>query len=189
MKHMYPRSIINRDKFRDKFREFLWAYHEREKFLKSIESMRYCDWVIHKKLLEERGNLVYTIIGRGNGKWATIDRYLDLLLEGKDVVVTQPRGGYRYDYKRFKEIVTDRDLWLPRLETERDKYINDLLKKHTDDSIRKIFMTTTGDNFNWKPIVRHDDHIYFYEQYAIDPFCALTPNGMVNLEVSDNESG
>lgn len=187
MRSMYPRSIIDRGKLRD----YLWAYHEREKFLKSIESSRYCDWVIHKKLLEERGKRVYTIIRRGNGKWATIDRYLDLLLEGKEVVVARRKDIPELvkPNKRFEDVIIDKDLYFSNPVNERfaeeiGEYVHKEFRKRLMSEPIK-WETCNPYLMDWGPIVRHDSYIFDNKKYMLDPCWRFYPDGRIDLmEVS-----
>ena len=79
---MYPNTII----CRDKLRKYLHFHHERDEFIKGLSKMRHCDWVIHKKLSDERNKVKYLYLARGNGKWAVVDKYIDFMINGDDMV-------------------------------------------------------------------------------------------------------
>ena len=109
---IYPHTII----CRDKLRKYLHFHHERDEFIKGLSKMRHCDWVIHKKLSDERNKVKYLYLARGNGKWATIDKYInsyfDLIINAKierayrkepvldhDIVPINPCYGHTYDFE------------------------------------------------------------------------------------------
>lgn len=150
---MYMRKIIDDEKFR----LYCALRREKEKFIKSLDIMRHCEWVIHKKLLDERRKRFYTYIGRGNGKWATIDRYLELLQEGRGVTVIHPRGGYprptKNDVDRFVQTVADYGL------SGRDslnEYFINKIKEHFDKSLLYPY---DKPEIQWKPVIRHDSKL------------------------------
>lgn len=70
-----------------KYRKYLNMRKERERILKETRYVCHSAWNIHRKLYDERFRKVYLYLGRGNGHWRMLDRYLDLLESGRNVEV------------------------------------------------------------------------------------------------------
>lgn len=153
---LYPPSRI----YRDKLRKYLHFRNERAEFEKSLNEMRYCDWVIHKKLSEERGQRACFYAARGNGKWSLIDRYLNLLTEGKDVInaFEKPKQVTK------KEPVLDYDIYNTNspLAEAFEKYIREQCRTKTKKPVRDILspLNPCYGHYIWEPKIRTDAYAY-----------------------------
>lgn len=87
----------------DNYRTFLELRKERDKFLKSLTKVRYCDYIVDRKLVEAGGvgKAVYIYPARGSGRNTSINRVVELIESGRDVkfvrasdICTKPNRSY-----------------------------------------------------------------------------------------------
>lgn len=131
---------------------------ERDKFLKDLRETRYCDWVIHKKLLEAGGlgDTVYIYPARGGGRlYPQLELYKNLMEEGRDVKVVKVHDR-PLNVEKFKEVILDRDLYRSG---PIDRYRADALGEYLHESMRKYLQK---ERENWKPIIQTTSSVYDY---------------------------
>lgn len=169
----------------DKFRTYLDLRSQKEKFLKSVETMRYRDWVIHKKLLEAGGlgDTVYIHPARGGGRlYPQLELYKKLMEEGRDVKVVNVRDR-PLNVEKFKEVVLDRDLYRSG---PIDRYHADALGEYLHEFMRKY---RQKERENWKPIIRTTASVYddpYTKQWLWDVYMRY---GSISKGVSDETLG
>lgn len=173
------KSILPRLIDCDKFRTYLDLRSQKEKCLKSIATTRYCDWVIHKKLLEAGGlgDTVYIYPARGGGRlYPQLELYKKLMEEGRDVKVVKVHDR-PLNVEKFKEVVLDRDLWCSnpmneRLAEQLGEYVRDFYRKRITHDLETRWHTCNPCEF--KPRVDTDAYIYDYK-YIYDNWSLVGP--------------
>lgn len=123
---------------------------ERDKFLKDLQKTRYCDWIIHKKLLDGGGlgRTIYIHPARAEGKYFTqLELYKKFIEDDREIRVVK---AYEkpVNLQKFKEVVLDRDLYLSG---SINQYRADALDEYLHESMRKYLQK---ERENWKPIIR-----------------------------------
>ena len=120
-----PWSIIDYKKYCT----YLELRKEREKFLKSLNEMRSCDWIIEKKLLDAGGlgKTVYIYPARGGGRNTSIERYLELIESGREVKLVRASDICKKPARNYGPY--DSDLW--------DHLDSAFTQKLCDECIRK----------------------------------------------------
>lgn len=121
------------DHFR-KYATYLKLRKERDKFLKSLREVRYCDWLIDKKLVEAGGlgKTVYILPARGGGtSFRTLKKINDFIEEGRDVeVVTLRKHDYpklsRKDIETIRESIQQFELYSQMVKPWRDPHLHGL---------------------------------------------------------------
>jgi hypothetical protein len=151
---MYPWTIVDQRKYI----QYVKLRKERDKFLKSIKPGWYCEWVIHKKLIEAGGigDAVYILPARGGGtSFRTLKRVNDLLEEGRDVkCVTRPKQ------EPFK--LTPKDIDMVRESIRQHELYAELINPWREPLYQQLFK----DFYPERP--------YSYEpSWTIDPYGRL----------------
>lgn len=147
------------DHFR-KYATYLKLRKERDKFLKSLREVRYCDWLIDKKLVEAGGlgKTVYILPARGGGSslsYRTLKKYYE---DGRDVEVVTLR---KYDYPKL----SDKDV--------------EMVRKATQDF--EVYQKLANP---WRPPLYSQEIFKDYyptEPYAFDPCWSVDPYGRLRL--------
>lgn len=153
-----------------KYHTYLELRKEREKFLKSLDEMRSCDWIIEKKLLEAGGlgKTVYIYPARGGGQNASIERYLELIESGREVkfvrasdICKKPARSYGpYDsdlWDHLDSVVTQKKIYEELCRQEFQKSIDKLLHKELETETLKV-KTLDDDVHNFR--LFNDWYIY-----------------------------
>ena len=130
-----------------KYMHYITLRKERERFLKEYRNVCHADWLIHKKLYEERSSDVYLYLGRGNGKWRAIDNYLDLLESGRDVTIMNASKAF----KKPTQLGCYRYLHDPIMDRVYEEFRRQLITDWTKDYIYP---------FEFKPMVEPDAYVY-----------------------------
>ena len=96
---IWPRQILD-DK---KFRTFLELCKIRDDFLKSLTTVRYCDYLIDKKLAEAGGlgKKVYIYLAIGTNRNISCKRIVEFLEEGRDVTIMNARDAFMKPPKNY----------------------------------------------------------------------------------------
>ena len=153
-KSMYPRIIFdsyNHVGESEEFRKYIELKLQKDKFLKSLDTMRHCDWAIEKKLIEAGGlgKSVYIYPARANGKMETQRRLVEKYLkEGRDVVYLKPVHKTKLDRSnldKIRELIVDPDPLYTLFNKELDRYFDAELQAYLG-----------VERHNWVPIIRYD---------------------------------
>lgn len=139
-----------------KYFKYLALRKEREDFLARYTCVCHAEWLIHKKLYQERYGKLYFYMGRGNGKWRTIDKLLDALEEGRDVTVMNARTAF----KKPTQLGCYRYLHDPIMDRVYEEFRRQLITDWTRDYIYPL---------EFKPMVEPDAYVignhYIYNNY------------------------
>lgn len=175
--------------------DFFIQSERRDAFTKSLEEMRYCDWVIHKKLGEANGLMgCYIVPARGAGKSLFYHECIDADDENsKHITFTRTKDNPkpdRTDIDMIKAAIIDRDIYCPdpinkKLAEEIGEYVHEAFRRRLLEEDRKTYITTSNP-YDWKPVVRPDAYVLGTKvPYILDPLWAMRPDGSFKLlEVS-----
>lgn len=159
---LYPANIL----YRQSFYKFMDWCEQRDKYTKSLDDMRYCDWVIHKKLgAVKHFDKTYIIQGRGNGKSLFYHECVDEE-DPKHITFTRIKDNPkpdRTDIDTIKAAIIDRDIYCPDLINEKlaeeiGEYVHEAFRRRLLEEDRKTYITTSNP-YDWKPIIRPDGYV------------------------------
>lgn len=159
-----PWSMID---FR-KYQLYLEMRKQRDKFLKSLREMRYCDWLIDKKLTEAGGfgKTVYILPARGgNSRHLALAKYHEsmsrevrFIRPNRDSTVT--RRDVSLDLKRHASMDIDSQLARAMGECIQEQFGKHLVHKYETEFLPQIYKP------DYKINVRPDAYIYDNKTYA-----------------------
>lgn len=143
-----------------KYQLYLSLRKEREKFLKNIREMTYCEWKIDKLLIEAGGlgKTVYILPARGGGtQFRTLRRINELLEEGRDV---EPVTLRKYETPKF----SDKDISTIRESIQQFELYSKLVKPWRDPMYEHLF-----------------NDYELRDPYIFEPSYTIDPDGRVRI--------